>query len=52
MADRIFKKKAAQSQASLSDETIESLPQVHHIHVDILASMGGLMLAENIGYPR
>ena len=37
--DRILKKKAAQSQAPQSDEIIESLPQVHHIHVDILASM-------------
>ena len=36
--DRILKRKAAQSQVPHSDEIIESLPQVHHILVDILAS--------------
>ena len=35
--DRILKKKAAH--APQSDEIIKSLPQVHHILVDILASM-------------
>ena len=39
--DKTLKKKVAQSQAPQSDETIKSHPQVHHIHVDILASMGG-----------
>ena len=38
--DKILKKKAAQSQAPLSDETIKSLLQVHHIHVYILAALG------------
>ena len=37
--DRINKKKDAQSQAPQPEEIIESLPQVHHIHVDIQASM-------------
>ena len=46
--DRILKKKAAQSQAPQSDEIIKSLPQMHHIHVDILASMcwTGLLQAQ------
>ena len=37
--DRILKKKAAHSQTPWSHEIIESLLQVHHIHVDILASL-------------
>ena len=38
--DRALRKKAAQSQAPQSDETIMSLLGEHHIHVDIQASMG------------
>ena len=37
--DKILKKKAAQELEPQSDETIKSLVQVLHIHVDILASM-------------
>ena len=39
MAWQNLKKKVVQSQPLQSDETIKSLLQVHHIHVDILASM-------------
>ena len=39
LPDRILEKKAAQLQTPPSDEIIKSLLQVHHIHVDILASM-------------
>ena len=39
-SDKTLKKKAAQSQAPQSDETIKSLLQVNNIHVDILASIG------------
>ena len=38
--DKILKKNGAQSYAPQSDETIKSLLQVHHIDMDILASMG------------
>ena len=38
--DKTLKKEVAQSQAPQSDETIKSLLQVHHINMDILASMG------------
>ena len=46
--DRILMKKAAQSQAPQSDEIIKSLLQVHHIHMDILASMcwSGILQAQ------
>ena len=38
--DKTLKRKATQALEPQSDETINSLPQVHHIQVDILVSMG------------